>query len=367
MSLKIDGDLGRFKDIVRGKVKSGLKKFVAADDMIGQQGGKLIKIPLKYIDLPRFSYGSRNSGGTSQGDGDIGDPVKGGKKGKGNGQGAGEEDGEHDFAAEFTPDELAQMISEELNLPKLEDKGKGSTNAEHAKYNAIGTEGPEGLRHYKRTYKRALARALSSGIYDPEKPIIIPEKHDKRFKASTEIPAPETNTVVIYMMDVSGSMGEEQRQLVKTLVFWIELLLKNAYRDIESVFIVHDTKAQVVSRDDFYKISTGGGTSISAAYKLCWETIQKRFPFSEWNVYPFHFSDGDSAGDNDVSCKLLAEKIIPNSNVFSYCQTESAYGSGEFVNVLNEAFPANDKLTLVKVADKEAILGTIKALFEKGK
>lgn len=366
MSLKIDGDLGRFKDIVRGKVKSGLKKFVAADDMIGQQGGKLIRVPLKYIDLPRFTYGTRNGGGTGQGDGEAGDPVKGGKKGKGQGQGAGEEDGEHDFAAEFTPDELAQMMSEELNLPKLEDKGKGKVHAEHNKYNKIGTEGSEGMRHFRRTYMRAMQRTIGEGSYDPLHPVIIPIKHDKRYKTSSTIEAPETNTVAVYMMDVSGSMGEDQKQLVKSMVFWIELLLKRAYKDIESVFIIHDTKAQEVSRDDFYKISTGGGTSISSAYKLYWEIIQKKYPFSEWNIYPFQFSDGDNGGDNDACASLLKDKILPNCNVFSYGQTESAYGSGEFINTLNTNFPANEKLTLVKIDGKDAIMGAIKAFFEKG-
>jgi uncharacterized protein len=162
-------------------------------------------------------------------------------------------------------------------------------------------------------------------------------------------------------------MGDEQRQLVKTMVFWIELLLKHSYKDIISRFIVHDTQAQEVSRDDFYKVSGGGGTAINSAYKLCADLMQKEYPFSDWNVYPFAFSDGDDSGDGSAPSATLAERILPNCNVFSYCQTESAYGSGQFIEVLNGKFPANDKITLVKIGDKSAIMGALKALFEKGK
>jgi len=81
MSQKIDQDVGRFKDIVKGKVKSNLKKLVSSGDMIGQVGGKIVKIPIHSIDLPRFAFGSRDQGGNGMGDGDIGDPTNGsGKK-----------------------------------------------------------------------------------------------------------------------------------------------------------------------------------------------------------------------------------------------------------------------------------------------
>lgn len=367
MSSRIGDDLGRFKDIIKGRVKNDLKRFVNSQDLIGQQGNKRIKIPIHTIDLPRFSFGGRGTGGPGMGNGDVGDPMDGqGRPGQGE---AGDGRGDGGLDAEFSPDELAQIMIDHLELPNIENKGKGEIHSEKSKYNQINNNGPEGLRHFKRTYKEALKRSISSGTYNPHDPVVIPIKNDKRYKSYQEQPAPDVNTVVIYMMDCSGSMGTEQKKIVSAEVFWIELLLKKFYKGIESVFIVHDTEAREVSRKDFYRVKSSGGTRISSAYQLCDEVIKKRFPFTEWNVYPFHFSDGDNFGgnDNDKCAEILTELIIPNCNVFSYGQVRSAFGSGEFMGHLAEKFSNNDKVTLSQIDGSDDILKSIKQFFEKGK
>ena len=366
MSFKIGSDVDRFKSIVKNKFKHNLGKFVSSEHLIGQQGNKKITIPISSIDLPRFTYGSLN-GGAGQGDGDEGDPIGGNGKKSGKGK-AGEGEADH-LMAEFTPEELAQLISDELELPKLEDKGKGKIHAEKNKYNKISNSGSESLRHNKRTFKEALKRDISTGTYNPNEPRIIPIRDDKRYKSASTQETPDVNTAVIYMMDVSGSMGETEKHIVKSEIFWIDLLLKNAYKDIVSVFIVHDTKAREVNREEFFKISSAGGTNISSAYNLCSDIITKRHPFSEWNVYPFHFSDGDNYGniDNALCKKILSENIIPNCNVFSYGQVKSNAGSGDFLTYLGGEFADNDKVTLSEVENASEIMKSIKAFFEKGK
>jgi uncharacterized sporulation protein YeaH/YhbH (DUF444 family) len=365
MSLKIDSDLGRFKDIIRGKVKNGLDKFVASDDLIGQQNGKLIKIPLKYIDLPRFVYGSRDKGGVGQGPGESGDPSN---DGSGKSKSGGDDEGEHEFSLEFTPEELAQILMEHLNLPKLEDKGKGKVHAEKSKYNKVSHSGSESLRHFRKTFKEALKRDIATGTYNPDNPKIIPIKEDKRYKSYSTQQSPEINTVAIYMMDVSGSMEDEQKHIVKSEIFWIDLILKLSYKDIESVFIIHDSKAREVSREDFFKVSTAGGTHISSAYKLCSEIIEKEYPYSEWNIYPFHFTDGDNYNttDSNLATDILSEKIFPNCNTFSYGQVKSPNGSGDFMDHLGK-FVENEKLTVSQINEPADILTSIKSFFEEGK
>jgi len=369
MAIRIDSDVNRFKDILRGRVKKDLKKFASSGSLIGQQGKKKITIPIHTIDIPRFRFGSRGMGGTGMGDGDVGDGM-GGDKGKKPGEGdAGEDTGEHDLNAEFTPEELAQILMEHLELPKLEDKGKGKINSEKNKYNKIGHQGSESLRHNKRTYKEALKRQISSGIYNPMDPKIIPIKNDKRYRSSSTIESPDVNTVVIYMMDVSGSMGEEQKRIVEAEVFWIDLFLKASYKDIDSVFIVHDTEAKEVERNDFFKMSSAGGTRISSAYKLCADVIEKEYPFSEYNVYPFHFSDGDNigGGDNDTCTTILNERVLPNCNVFNYGQVKSNNGSGDFIDILKAKYSDNEKLTTSQIDSENDILTSIKTFFDKGK
>jgi uncharacterized protein len=367
MSLKIDADLNRFKDIIKNKVKHNLGKFISSENLIGQQGNKKVKIPLTNIDIPHFVYGGRN-GGTGMGPGDVGDPFGPGQNKPGEGD-AGDGEGDHDFSAEFTPDELAQIIIEHLSLPNLEPKSKGSVNSEKNKYNRVSNVGNDGLRHFKRTYKEALKRQISTGTYDPENPIVVPIKSDFRYKTYSTKETPEINAVIMYMMDVSGSMGEEQKFIVESEVFWIDLILKHIYKDIESVFIIHDSGAREVTREDFFKVSTAGGTHISSAYELCANIMAERYPFSEYNVYPFHFSDGDnySQSDNASAGQILTERIFPNCNVFSYGQVKSVGGSGEFINFLKANFKNNDKLTLSEIDSRTDILDSIKTFFEKGK
>jgi hypothetical protein len=38
MSLKIDQDYGRFRNIVCGKIREGLRQYISRDDMIGRRG-----------------------------------------------------------------------------------------------------------------------------------------------------------------------------------------------------------------------------------------------------------------------------------------------------------------------------------------
>jgi len=366
MSWKISSDQGRFKDVITKKVKSNLGKYVSSDHLLGQQGNKQISIPVHHLDLPRFTYGD-NNGGTGQGDGEQGDPIDGkGKPGQGNGKKAGENAGEHSYVAEFTADELAQALGEELQLPKIENKGKGQVNSVVDRYNGIGINGTEGLKHLRRTYKQALKRSIASGTYDPRNPKIIPIKDDKRYRVPSYKEEPDCNTVVIYMMDVSGSMGKEEKHIVKTEVFWIDLWLKSQYKNIESRFIVHDTDAHEVERSQFFSISESGGTKISSAYELCLQIMQEDHPFNDWNVYPFHFSDGDNwDDDNKLASNLIKDQIIPNSNLFSYGQVSS--GSGDFMKVLEANFKGEDKIALSEIKNRDEILPSIKRFLGKGK
>lgn len=369
MSYKIGGDVGRFKEIVRNKVKHNLGKYVSQDNLIGQQGGKKVSIPLNYIDLPRFTFGSGKGGpgGTGQGDGEEGDPMDGsGKPGKG--KKAGNTKGEHEYVADFSTDELAKMLGEELELPDIDEKGKGKVVSTKNTYSGIRRVGAEGLKHFRRTYKEALKRSIASGTYNPSDPKIIPIREDKRYRSATPIEEPTVNTAVIYMMDVSGSMGDEQKHIVKAEVFWIDAWLQLQYKNIETRFIVHDTEASEVDREQFFTIRESGGTMISPAYEYCAKIMEDDYPFNEWNVYPFHFSDGDNWGESDSqsAVSVLKNKIMPNSNVFSYGQVGTD-GSGDFIKTLASSFNPDNNITLSRIETRDEILASIKTFLGKGK
>ena len=364
---RVQRDLNRFRRIVRGHIKKDLRKYMSQGELIGRQGKRMVSIPLPQIDIPQFRYGAKQAGGVGQGDGNVGDPIGRGDPQPGQGQ-AGSEPGQHILEVDITLEELAEILGEELQLPQIEPKGKKNIISERTKYNRIRRVGPDSLRHFKRTYKEALRRQVSTGEYNPDNPIVVPIRDDIRYRSWHDTPLPESNAIIIYMMDVSGSMGTEQKEIVRTTTFWIETWLRSQYKQIEICYIVHDAAAKEVDQETFYHLREGGGTKISSAYKLCNVIIDERYSPEEWNIYPFHFSDGDNWGDGDTDqcTKLLQEDLLPKTNQFSYGQVRSMYGSGSFLYDLKKHFDKSDKLVTSEIVSRDHIYDTIKDFLGKG-
>lgn len=369
MALNIDQDHARFRDIVKGRIRQNLRKYISHGELMGRQGKDAVSIPVPQIDIPQFRFGDKQSGGVGQGDGEQGDPLDG-QEGEGSGTGkAGKNAGEHMLEVEVTLDDLAQILGEELKLPRIEPRGQSRIVADKDKYTGIRRTGPESLRHFRRTFREALKRQISSGTYSPARPMVVPIRDDKRFRSWNTAVQPVANAVIVYMMDVSGSMGDEQKEIVRIESFWLDTWLRSQYKGIESVYIIHDAVAREVDRETFFHTRESGGTMISSAYKLCADIMQKRYPSEEWNVYPFHFSDGDNwSVDDTLSCiDVLKTRVLPAANMFCYGQVESPYGSGQFVKDLREHLGKDDRVITSEVRDKDAIMDSIKAFLGKGR
>src|SRR5688572_20042728 len=281
MSQRIERDHQRFKKIVRGKVKSNLSKYITRGEMIGKKGRDLVSIPLPQIDIPQFRYGQKGTGGVGQGEGDPGQPLTAPQE---DGEGkAGDQPGGHILEVDLTMEELAEILGEELQLPRIEPRGKKNIITTKDKYTGIRQSGPESLRHFKRTYKRAMKRQIASGTYNPVDPIIVPIREDKQYRSWKEVPKPDSVACIMYMMDVSGSMTDEQKEIVRIEAFWIDTWIKKHYRGVENVYIVHDAEAHEVDEHTFYHLRESGGTKISAAYELANKIIDKRYAPTEFN------------------------------------------------------------------------------------
>ena len=207
------------------------------------------------------------------------------------------------------------------------------------------------------------------GAYVPDKPVIVPIPDDKRYRSWKTEAEPVANAVIIYMMDVSGSMGDEQKEIVRIESFWIDTWLSKQYKGLESRYIIHDAVAREVDRETFFHTRESGGTMISSAYKLCAQLVDDHYPPEEWNIYPFHFSDGDNwSMDDTLSCvDILKQKLLPRVNMFAYGQVESPYGSGQFIKDLREHFSKDERVVTSEIRDKDAIVGSIKEFLGKGK
>ncbi len=88
------------------------------------------------------------------------------------------------------------------------------------------------------------------------------------------------------------------------------------------------------------------------------------------NIYLFHFSDGDNWSGNDTNecMNLLDNTLLPASNLFSYGQVESRYGSGQFLKDLEKHYgEQNEKVIIHQIKDRDGIMNALRAFLGKGK
>ena len=368
MATRIERDATRFHHIVRGKIRENMRRYVTHGEMIGRKGRDIVSIPVPQLDVPRFRFGKNKSGGVGQGDGEPGQPIARGDDEAGQGA-AGSDPGGHVLEVDISLEELADILGDELCLPRIEPKGDANISEEHARYNSIRRTGPESLRHFKRTYVQALRRQISTGVYNHQKPRIIPVRDDMRYRSWTNVPEPHASAVIIYMMDVSGSMTDEQKEIVRTEAFWIDAWLQRQYQGVERRYIIHDAAAKEVDEETFYHTRESGGTRISSAYRVAIDLIEEHFPKSQWNIYCFQFSDGDNWGeDNKESLRMLEDHLLTGCNLFCYGQVESPYGSGDYIHSLQSRFGDEcENLILSEIENKDGIYESIRSFLGTGK
>jgi uncharacterized sporulation protein YeaH/YhbH (DUF444 family) len=354
---RIQSDVNRFRQIVRGRVREELRKHLGQQELFGRKGKNVVSIPIPHLELPHFVHDPGGGQGVGQGDGD------------GEGQKAGKDPGQHILEAEFSVEELAEMLGDALELPRIEPRGRDELDTASGRYTGISNVGPESLRHFKRSYRHALKRMIATGAYNPGKPAIVLERADRRYRAWRPKSQPRADAVIVYVMDVSGSMGADQKELVRIASFWLDAWISSHYKGVRSVYVVHDAAAKEVDRDTFFRIRESGGTVISSAYEMVVRIIAERFPVESWNLYLFHFSDGEnySRQDTEKCMQLLDKRLLPNLNLFGYGQVESYGTSGDFFEAVERHFNADDRVTLSHIPDRDAIAGCIKTFLGKGR
>jgi sporulation protein YhbH len=370
MVQRIEKDFYRFRQIIRGKIKENLRKYITRGELIGRQGKDIVSIPLPEIEIPHFRYDIKKTGGVGQGEGEVGAPIGVGEA-EADGE-AGGLPGEHILEVEVSLEELAQMLGEELELPNIKPKGKKNVLSHRDRYKTISQVGPDSLRHFKRTYMQTLKRQVSSGVPVHDIFPMVPIREDFRYRSWTELEDPQSSAVIIYMMDVSGSMGREQKELVRLVAFWIDTWLRYQYKSLEVRYITHDADAREVDQHAFYHTRESGGTRISSAYELCARLIEEQFDPEDWNIYPFHFSDGDNwsgggeESDTSRCLRVLEKKLLPVVNCFCYGQVVSPYGSGRFLHDLQHQFK-DDALNTTEIHGRDDITQAIVDFLGKGK
>lgn len=337
MPRRIDSDHKDFRDIVSGRIRKSLKKFIKSGEVFRRRGknGKIsIKIPA--IDIPHFLHG-KNPNGVGRGEGKDGDVIGKDKNGQDQGQGnqAGDSESEG-IIVQLDMEDVLKFMKDELELPNLKPKENADLEEVKIKYNNISLVGPESLRHTRRTILQSLKRLCSTGEinnfhYVPgfKEPIrkINPISSDKRYRQYREIKIPSSNAVVIFARDASASMDDNKVAVVSDMAYWIDVYIRNFYERIERFYCWHDTVAHEVDAKDFYRVRYGGGTVCSSAFKLVASQFENRFPPKNWNIYYFYFTDGENTdGDNDEMISVIKKEFPDNKvNLVSVTQIGSMY------------------------------------------
>lgn len=323
MPRRITEDHNEFRDVVSGKIRKSLKKFIKSGQIFKNRGknGK-ISISIPRIDIPHIVFGDNNNG-VGRGKGEKGDVIGKNDKGDKEGNGSGQEDGEG-ITINLTLEEVLKFIQDELELPDLKPKDNGTFEDVKIKYNNISLVGPDSLRHTRRTMLQALKRLCSTGeinnLYEipgfkDKVKLLTPINSDKRFRQYKEITTPSSNALIVYARDGSGSMDSLKCDIVSDMCWWIDVWIKRFYKRVEKMFVWHDSNAMEVDEEKFYRYRMGGGTTCSSAFKLISKQFENKFKPSNWNIYVFYFTDGDNWGEDNSVLIDAINKDFKSDNV----------------------------------------------------
>lgn len=358
-------DQQRHQEKVREVIKQNLPDLITEENIIMSDGKQIIKVPLRNLGEYRFIHNYQKHKHVGQGDGssEVGDVLgqdspkdsgKGGKGGK-----AGDQPGYDYVEAEISIEELEDMLFAEMELPYIQDRDKTEMETESIRFNDIRKKGLMSNIDKKRTILENLRRNATAGT--PGIHGISPD--DLRYKTWEEVVVPHSNAVILAMMDTSGSMGAFEKYCARSFFFWMTRFLRRQYEKVEIVFLAHHTEAKEVSEEEFFTRGESGGTICSSVYQKALEIIDTRYPPSSYNIYPFHFSDGDNLTSDNERCVKLIGELMKRSNMFGYGEVNQ-YNRG---STLMSAYRTikQEKFMYYVIKEKGEVYNALKRFFHK--
>lgn len=358
-------DQQRHQEKVQEAIKSNLPDLITEENIIMSNGRDVVKIPIRSLDeyKIRYNYDKNKHVGQGNGDSKIGDVVAqdgtGQQQGPGKGQGAGDQPGEDYYEAEVSMMEIEEALFKELELPNLKKKEEQEHLVENIEFNDIRKTGLMGNIDKKRTMMSAYKRNAMTG-----KPSFHPiYKEDLKFKTWNEVVKPDSKAVVLAMMDTSGSMGLWEKYMARSFFFWMTRFLRSKYETVEIEFIAHHTEAKVVSEEDFFSKGESGGTICSSAYRKALELIDLKYNPSKFNIYPFHFSDGDNLTSDNARCVTLVEELMKVSNMFGYGEVNQYNRNSTLMSAYKNIKDEHFRYYILK--QKADVFHAMKSFFQK--
>jgi uncharacterized sporulation protein YeaH/YhbH (DUF444 family) len=357
----------RFIRRFKAQIKRAVADAVSGRSIVDIDNGEKINIPARDMSEPVFQHGRggrREAVHPGNTDFVTGDRIKRPPDAAG-GQGGGASnsgEGEDDFAFQLSREEFLELFFEDLALPDLVKTQLARLTDFKSVRAGYTSDGVPANINVIRSLRGALARRIAlrgphmkrlrevsaeltalqpapdeadeepaSRRLELEEEIhhlrqrieSIPfiDTFDLRYNNRIKQPRPTTQAVMFCLMDVSGSMDQERKDIAKRFFILLYLFLTRNYERIEVVFIRHHTTAKEVDEDEFFHSRESGGTVVSSALKLMHDIIRERYPLTEWNLYAAQASDGDNWDDDSSTCRdLLTSKILPCLQYFAYVE-----------------------------------------------
>lgn len=396
--------LRRFREQIRKSVSDAISQRSIKDI----DKGETVNIPTRDTNEPIFSHGPGGRreivqpGNTDFVAGDkVPRPPSGGG-GSGNGKASNSGEGEDDFVFQLSREEFLEFFFEDLALPDLV-KTQLATISEHKMVRAgYTTSGVPTNINVIRSMKGALARRMAlrapyqaklkqteaeyeelKQLHEENHPRLLElqeeihrlrtkinaipfiDTFDLRYNNRIKEPSPTTRAVMFCLMDVSGSMNEERKDIAKRFFILLYLFLTRTYKNIDVVFIRHHTTAKEVDEQEFFYSRETGGTVVSSALELMYEIISERYPTSDWNIYAAQASDGDNwEGDSPACREILVNKILPCLQYYAYIEI-TAYEHQSLwreYEKVKEVFP---NFAIQDIAGLTSIYPVFRELFKK--
>jgi len=307
----------RHNEKVREAVKSSLPELLSGGDMITRPENRTVLVPVRLLEHARFRLRDTDERvGAGQGSAKPGDVLRPARE-EGNEQGSGSggrNEGEVRFVLELKVEDILDWLWEELKLPEL--KPKRSATLDEPDYAREGWDrrGPLARLDRRRTMKEAIKRrAVQDDAVDFS-------NEDLRFRQLVRRATPAMNAVVIYVIDVSGSMGEAERRLAKTFFFFALQGIRRQYARVDSVFIAHTVDAWEFSEEQFFQVTGSGGTVTSSALRRALEALKGRYDPARYNAYLFYASDGENASDDRTPTAEALAELAAGVNYMGYVE-----------------------------------------------
>ena len=411
----------RFIRLAKATIKEAVIKSIRERSLGDVDSKEVVSIPMKKIAEPKLRHASEGGdrdqvfpGNKEFVRGDTLPKPKSGEGGKGS-QAAADGEDEDDFRFTLSSDEYLNVLFEELELPDL---AKAQLrDVESFRYHRTGhsSSGAPSNLNLVRTMRHSLARRISLGRPRPEtmaalaaeiealeaketlspdevtrldaaraersqllgraKRIAYIDPVDLRYNRFERHPQPTAQAVMFCLMDVSGSMTEDMKDLAKRFFLLLHLFLSRQYKHVDLVFIRHTSEAKEVDEETFFHSRETGGTVVSTALAEMKRIVEERYPVEEWNIYAAQASDGDNYSSDSATClQLLTQEVLPICQYFAYVEVYDSRQAEIFLSNLNvselwkdyqSVAPGHANFAMKRVFSKADVFPVFHQLFAK--